>query len=94
MGEPKFLGLAFHAADEDDLRKIAKAPGASGIESMDWPALRAAVAGCQACGLCESRTQTVFGVGHIEAEWMIVGEAPGEQEDKQGEPFVGRAGRL
>ncbi|HEX5311442.1 uracil-DNA glycosylase [Aquabacterium sp.] len=66
----------------------------SGIESMDWPALRAAVAGCQACGLCESRTQTVFGVGHIEAEWMIVGEAPGEEEDRQGSPFVGRAGQL
>lgn len=66
----------------------------SGIETMDWPALRAAVAGCQACSLSQSRTQTVFGVGHIEADWMIVGEAPGEQEDKLGEPFVGRAGEL
>jgi len=61
---------------------------------MDWAALRAAVAGCQACSLSQSRTQTVFGVGHIEADWMIVGEAPGEQEDKRGEPFVGRAGEL
>lgn len=61
---------------------------------MDWPALRDAVAGCQACGLCESRKQTVFGVGNIEAEWMIVGEAPGEEEDRQGAPFVGRAGQL
>lgn len=66
----------------------------AGIELMDWPALRDAVAGCQACALCESRRQTVFGVGNIEAQWMIVGEAPGEQEDKQGEPFVGRAGQL
>ncbi|MFN4266137.1 MAG: uracil-DNA glycosylase family protein [Aquabacterium sp.] len=66
----------------------------AGVEHMDWPALREAVAACQACALCESRRQTVFGVGHIEAEWMIVGEAPGEQEDKQGEPFVGRAGVL
>ena len=66
----------------------------AGVEHMDWPALRDAVAACQACALCESRRQTVFGVGHIEAEWMIVGEAPGEQEDKQGEPFVGRAGVL
>lgn len=65
-----------------------------GIESMDWPALREAVSGCQACGLCASRTQTVFGVGHPQAHWMIVGEAPGEQEDKQGEPFVGRSGQL
>ena len=61
---------------------------------MDWPALREAVAGCRACGLCESRTQTVFGVGHPQAHWMIVGEAPGEQEDLQGEPFVGAAGQL
>ena len=66
----------------------------AGVESMDWPALRDAVAGCQACGLCESRKQTVFGVGNIEAEWMIVGEAPGEEEDRQGAPFVGRAGQL
>lgn len=66
----------------------------AGVESMDWPALRDAVAGCLACGLCESRKQTVFGVGNIEAEWMIVGEAPGEEEDRQGAPFVGRAGQL
>lgn len=61
---------------------------------MDWPALREAVASCQACALSQGRTHTVFGVGHIEADWMIVGEAPGEQEDKLGEPFVGRAGEL
>ena len=66
----------------------------SGIEAMDWDGLRAAVQGCEACGLCKSRTQAVFGVGHTSAQWMIVGEAPGEQEDKQGEPFVGRAGQL
>ncbi|HWH73945.1 MAG TPA: uracil-DNA glycosylase [Methylibium sp.] len=61
---------------------------------MDWPALRAAVAGCTACGLCRSRRNTVFGVGHERAHWMIVGEAPGEHEDRQGEPFVGMAGQL
>jgi DNA polymerase len=61
---------------------------------LDWPALRAAVAQCQACGLCASRTQTVFGVGHEQAQWMVVGEAPGENEDQQGEPFVGAAGQL
>lgn len=66
----------------------------SGVAALDWPALREAVAGCQACALCESRKNTVFGVGHTSAEWMIVGEAPGEQEDKQGEPFVGAAGQL
>jgi DNA polymerase len=64
------------------------------IAMMDWPALRASVAACQACGLCEARKQTVFGVGHEHAHWMVVGEAPGEQEDLQGEPFVGQAGKL
>ncbi|UFU09619.1 uracil-DNA glycosylase [Ideonella dechloratans] len=72
----------------------APSPQAAGVAAMDWPALREAVAGCQACALCESRRNTVFGVGHPSAEWMIVGEAPGEQEDKQGEPFVGAAGQL
>ena len=61
---------------------------------MPWPALREAVAACTACGLCQGRRQTVFGVGHAQAHWMIVGEAPGEQEDLKGEPFVGAAGQL
>ena len=69
-------------------------PRPSGVETMDWLALREAVAGCQACGLCQGRKQTVFGAGNEQARWMIVGEAPGEQEDRQGEPFVGRAGQL
>src|SRR5574337_15396 len=64
------------------------------IAAMDWPALREAVAACTACGLCRSRRQTVFGVGHPRARWMVVGEAPGEQEDLLGEPFVGPAGHL
>jgi uracil-DNA glycosylase family 4 len=66
----------------------------AGIQALDWPALREAVAQCQACGLCASRTQTVFGAGSIQAQWMVVGEAPGEEEDRRGEPFVGRAGQL
>jgi uracil-DNA glycosylase family 4 len=66
----------------------------SDVGSMDWPTLRDTVAACRACGLCESRRQTVFGVGHPQADWMIVGEAPGEQEDLRGEPFVGPAGQL
>jgi len=61
---------------------------------LAWPALRESVAACTACGLCEGRTQTVFGVGDVRARWMVVGEAPGEQEDLQGEPFVGASGRL
>ena len=70
-------------------------PAPSGaLASLDWPELRATVASCRACTLCESRTQTVFGVGHPQAQWMVVGEAPGENEDLQGEPFVGAAGQL
>jgi len=64
------------------------------VEAMDWPALRDAVAACTACGLCRSRTRTVFGSGNLRARWMIVGEAPGEQEDLTGEPFVGKSGEL
>ena len=71
----------------------AAAP-ASSVAALDWPALRDAVAACKACALCESRRQTVFGVGNERAHWMIVGEAPGEQEDRQGEPFVGKSGQL
>ena len=66
----------------------------AGIESMDWPALREAVASCTACALCEGRTNTVFGTGNLHARWMIIGEAPGEQEDLRGEPFVGKSGQL
>ena len=68
-------------------------PASSG-SGLDWDALRDAVAACRACSLGESRRQTVFGVGHRQAQWMVVGEAPGEQEDLRGEPFVGAAGQL
>lgn len=69
-------------------------PDALDIASMDWSALRDAVSSCRACALCESRTQTVFGTGNPHAHWMIVGEAPGAQEDALGEPFVGKSGQL
>jgi len=74
--------------------KASSATQAHPASKMDWPTLRSAVENCRACSLCESRTQTVFGVGNQHAHWMIVGEAPGEQEDRQGEPFVGAAGQL
>ena len=64
------------------------------LSALDWPSLGAAVAACRACALCEGRRTTVFGAGHPRAHWMIVGEAPGEQEDLCGEPFVGPAGQL
>lgn len=64
------------------------------IAALDWDVLEQAVAACQACGLCQSRKNTVFGVGDRRARWLVVGEAPGEHEDLQGEPFVGQAGQL
>ncbi|PWB53123.1 MAG: hypothetical protein C3F18_07760 [Nitrosomonadales bacterium] len=64
------------------------------ILRMDWAGLKAAVSGCTACQLHETRTQTVFGVGDEQAGWLLVGEGPGAEEDKLGEPFVGQAGKL
>lgn len=60
----------------------------------DWGPLQAEVAACRKCALCETRTQTVFGTGNRQADWMIIGEAPGQSEDRQGRPFVGKAGQL
>lgn len=64
------------------------------ISRLDWDTLQQTVAVCTRCELHRTRTQTVFGIGNPEAEWMFVGEAPGAEEDRQGEPFVGRAGKL
>jgi DNA polymerase len=61
---------------------------------LDWDELRESVAACVRCELHQGRTQTVFGVGDRTANWMVVGEAPGAEEDRRGEPFVGRAGKL
>ena len=63
-------------------------------DQLEWDDLRARVAACTRCELHKGRIQTVFGVGNVHAEWLIIGEAPGAEEDKQGEPFVGRAGKL
>ncbi|MEY2677467.1 MAG: hypothetical protein RLZ00_159 [Pseudomonadota bacterium] len=72
-----------------------------GIDQMDWSVLHSTVSGCQACTLCGARQNIVFGVGASvpegetpQVDWLIVGEAPGEEEDRQGEPFVGQAGKL
>jgi len=59
-----------------------------------WAELESAVKGCTLCPLHRTRTQAVFGVGNRSAQWMVIGEAPGADEDRQGEPFVGRAGQL
>ena len=61
---------------------------------MNWEELKNECLACRRCQLCETRTNVVFGVGNPEAEVMFIGEGPGEQEDLQGEPFVGRAGKL
>ncbi|NOT11640.1 MAG: uracil-DNA glycosylase [Methylococcaceae bacterium] len=60
----------------------------------DWTLLQSRVAACTKCALCETRTQTVFGTGNQNADWLIIGEAPGQHEDLQGKPFVGNAGLL
>ena len=64
------------------------------IARMDWPELKDAVANCRACALCNGRNHTVFGAGDEKARWLIIGEAPGQEEDRLGEPFVGQAGKL
>lgn len=75
-------------ADAAELTVTAAIPGPA------WNELQASVAGCTRCPLHQYRTQTVFGVGNRDADWMIIGEAPGAEEDRRGEPFVGRAGKL
>ncbi len=64
------------------------------IAAMGWDELKTAVADCRACGLCQARKQAVLGVGDVEADWLVVGEGPGAEEDERGEPFVGQAGKL
>jgi uracil-DNA glycosylase len=81
------------STDHQSVLAQAAAP-ASASATMDLQALADEVASCVKCPLHGSRTQTVFGVGSASAEWMFIGEAPGMQEDLQGEPFVGRAGQL
>jgi DNA polymerase len=61
---------------------------------MDWAMLEENIRGCGRCGLCQGRTHAVPGVGDRKARWLFVGEGPGRQEDSQGEPFVGPAGKL
>ena len=72
----------------------AAVPAEQREAAFDWDQLRGRVAACTRCGLSATRTQTVFGVGNRQADWLVVGEAPGAEEDLRGEPFVGRAGLL
>jgi DNA polymerase len=77
----------------DSTRSIAHQPDPT-VAAMDWEALTTAVRTCTRCDLHSTRTQSVFGVGNRKATWMVIGEAPGMDEDRQGEPFVGKAGQL
>lgn len=82
-----------HAADTPSALPSPE-PTLSARTWADLESVHTAVRECRACGLCEHRKQAVPGVGHAHAEWMVVGEAPGEQEDERGEPFVGASGQL
>lgn len=76
------------------VQPVAPAVEPAPAANLDWTALASQVEACTRCGLHECRTRTVFGVGDRNADWLVVGEAPGADEDRQGEPFVGRAGQL
>ena len=92
---PVPASVAVVAAPEamDDAQPSAKDREAA-IAAMSWDQLIADIASCTACKLCKTRTNTVPGVGDRSPSWMVIGEAPGENEDKLGEPFVGKAGLL
>lgn len=95
--EPEFKPAAAAAASPAAIATPVMAAAAMpsvAVEHLDWNSLRAAVRDCTRCKLCKTRSNTVFGVGHDAAPLMVVGEGPGADEDAQGEPFVGRAGKL
>lgn len=86
--------VASEAGVVRDVIAVRQTQPAGDVAALDWDGLAARVAGCTLCELHTSRTQTVFGVGNRKADWLVIGEAPGADEDQQGEPFVGRAGQL
>jgi DNA polymerase len=79
---------------KEAIAPVQSPPTAQELALLDLDALRERVVACTACGLCRGRHQAVFGMGPEQARWLVVGEAPGEQEDRQGLPFVGRSGQL
>lgn len=90
----EIMGIEEYVARKPTTKGMQPTSGMCAATGNDWDALRSNVSACTRCSLHETRTQTVFGVGHSDAEWLFIGEAPGEQEDLRGEPFVGRAGQL
>ncbi len=87
---------ALRSAPEPSVAPKGGPPPTSNASSVatDWDTLREQVVACRSCRLCETRTQTVFGTGALQSPLMVVGEGPGADEDAQGDPFVGRAGKL
>ena len=83
-----------HQPSAQDHVAPAPAGARSPAATATWDELRTLVADCRACGLCKQRKQAVFGVGSEAGPWLFIGEGPGADEDEQGEPFVGQAGRL
>ncbi len=73
---------------------VDQAARRAAVMRMDWPQIKACVVECTSCALHQKRNKTVFGVGDENADWLLVGEGPGADEDEQGEPFVGQAGKL
>jgi uracil-DNA glycosylase family 4 len=82
------------AVDPDAVEPDAAQSAPLAAASDSWAQIAQEVSGCRKCRLCESRSRTVFGSGPYDARWMLIGEAPGAEEDARGEPFVGQAGRL
>jgi uracil-DNA glycosylase len=91
---PAPLGMTALGAPAAQLASAEQGARLDSEEPLDWDQLRARVMACTRCALSTTRTQAVFGVGNMQADWLIVGEAPGAEEDRRGEPFVGRAGQL
>jgi uracil-DNA glycosylase family 4 len=93
MGVQRWLVRAGEEVSVDDRLPLPASDNAEPV-AHDWAGLEQQVSACKKCKLHESRTQTVFGIGNRQADWLIIGEAPGAEEDRQGEPFVGPAGKL
>jgi len=92
MSDVDMAPPGFMPYDDDDDEPVIRINPA--IATMDWAKLKETVAECRQCGLCNGRKKTVFGVGDEKAKWLFIGEGPGRNEDMQGEPFVGPAGKL
>ncbi|MDP1592676.1 MAG: uracil-DNA glycosylase [Gallionella sp.] len=92
--EDLFVAEPHGDSSEDSLREFQLKIAGGPLADVAWTELGLKVRDCELCALCAGCTQTVFGVGDEQADWLFVGEAPGEDEDASGEPFVGQAGRL